>query len=144
LFNRDLVFDLRYRTAVSLSLGGQPVRSGRRDSGRVANVGVLGDRCFPGHGYHRLHLRMAKRRLPMAVNLPENNVVSQSDVVSIRARVNSLRPMACGTACCGIEFMATASPRYDVPRFGSAVMRFSPCECDLMIVAGQVVIKMLP
>ena len=48
------------------------------------------------------------------------------------------------TACCGIELMATACSRYDLSRFGAEVMRFSPRQADLMIVAGRVSIKMLP
>jgi NADH-quinone oxidoreductase subunit B len=52
--------------------------------------------------------------------------------------------MPFATACCGIELMATASSRFDMARFGAEVMRFSPRQCDLMIVAGRVVMKMLP
>ena len=60
------------------------------------------------------------------------------------ARKNSLWPMPFGTACCAIELMATGASRYDVARFGAEVMRFSPRQCDLMIVAGRVPIKMMP
>lgn len=60
------------------------------------------------------------------------------------SRINSLWPMPFATACCGIELMATAASRHDLARFGAEVMRFSPRQCDLMIVAGRVVMKMLP
>jgi NADH-quinone oxidoreductase subunit B len=60
------------------------------------------------------------------------------------ARRNSLWPMPFGTACCGIELMATGCSRYDVARFGMEAMRFSPRQCDVLICAGRVVIKMLP
>jgi NADH-quinone oxidoreductase subunit B len=60
------------------------------------------------------------------------------------SRRNSLWPMPFATACCGIELMATAASRYDVARFGAEVMRFSPRQCDLLIVAGRVAIKMMP
>jgi NADH-quinone oxidoreductase subunit B len=60
------------------------------------------------------------------------------------ARKNSLWPMPFATACCGIELMATGASRFDIARFGAEVMRFSPRQCDLMIVAGRVVIKMMP
>jgi len=60
------------------------------------------------------------------------------------ARRSSLWPMPFATACCGIELMATASSRYDLARFGAEVMRFSPRQSDLMIVAGRVAVKMLP
>jgi NADH-quinone oxidoreductase subunit B len=52
--------------------------------------------------------------------------------------------MPFATACCGIELMATAASRHDIARFGAEVMRFSPRQCDLLIVAGRVVMKMLP
>jgi NADH-quinone oxidoreductase subunit B len=60
------------------------------------------------------------------------------------SRKNSLWPMPFATACCGIEFMAAAASRYDIARFGSEACRFSPRQSDLLIVAGRVVMKMLP
>jgi len=60
------------------------------------------------------------------------------------ARRSSIWPMPFATACCGIELMATASSRYDLARFGAEVMRFSPRQSDLLIVAGRIGVKMLP
>jgi NADH-quinone oxidoreductase subunit B len=60
------------------------------------------------------------------------------------ARKNSLWPMPFATACCGIELMATAASRYDISRFGAEAMRFTPRQCDLLICAGRVVLKMMP
>ncbi len=59
-------------------------------------------------------------------------------------RKNSLWPMPFATACCGIELMATGASRYDIGRFGAEAMRFTPRQCDLMICAGRVAIKMMP
>ncbi len=56
----------------------------------------------------------------------------------------SLWPMPFATACCGIELMATGASRYDIARFGAEAMRFTPRQCDLLIVAGRVAIKMMP
>ncbi len=80
----------------------------------------------------------------MAVGLPENVFLTKLDAAANWARSNSLWPMPFATACCGIELMATAASRHDIARFGAEVMRFSPRQCDLLIVAGRVVMKMLP
>jgi NADH-quinone oxidoreductase subunit B len=80
----------------------------------------------------------------VAVNPSDNFFFSKLDWVANYARANSLWPMPFATACCGIELMSTASSRYDLARFGAEVMRFSPRQCDLMIVAGRVVMKMVP
>jgi len=71
-------------------------------------------------------------------------LVTKLDYVANLVRKHSLWPMPFATACCGIELMATAASRYDIARFGSEAMRFSPRQCDLMIVAGRVVMKMVP
>ena len=80
----------------------------------------------------------------MALELPENVVVSKLDELASWCRKNSLWPMPFATACCGIELMATGASKHDVARFGAEVFRFSPRQCDLMIVAGRVSRKMAP
>jgi len=59
-------------------------------------------------------------------------------------RKNSLWPMPFGTACCAIEFMGVVSSYYDLARFGAEVIRFSPRQADLLIVAGTISMKMSP
>ena len=70
--------------------------------------------------------------------------VTKLDAVIAWARRNSVYPMPMGISCCAIEMMASADPKYDIARFGSEVMRFTPRQCDLMIVAGTVTYKMAP
>ncbi len=60
------------------------------------------------------------------------------------ARKNSLWPLPFGTACCAIEYMSIVSSHYDLSRFGAEVVRFSPRQADLLIVAGTVVDKLAP
>jgi NADH-quinone oxidoreductase, B subunit len=58
------------------------------------------------------------------------------------ARSNSLWPQPMGLACCAIEMMASAGPKYDIARFGSERFSFSPRQADVMIVAGWCTYKM--
>ena len=60
------------------------------------------------------------------------------------ARTNSMCPMFFGLACCAIEMMSAQASSYDMSRFGMELMRPSPRQSDLMIVAGRVSRKMAP
>jgi NADH-quinone oxidoreductase subunit B len=80
----------------------------------------------------------------MAIEPTGGVMLSVLDHLANWVRKNSLWPMPFATACCGIELMATGASRHDIARFGSEAMRFSPRQCDLMIVAGRVVMKMVP
>lgn len=59
-------------------------------------------------------------------------------------RKRSLWPLAFGLACCGFEMAAAAAARFDFARFGMELMRPTPRQADLMIVAGTVTKKMAP
>ena len=73
----------------------------------------------------------------------EGNIIfTRLDAAMNWMRKHSLWPMPMGLACCAIELMATAASRFDISRFGAEVMRFSPRQCDVMIVAGTVTYKM--
>jgi NADH-quinone oxidoreductase subunit B len=60
------------------------------------------------------------------------------------ARTYSMWPMLFGLACCAIEMMSAQASNYDMSRFGMELMRASPRQSDLMIVAGRVSRKMAP
>src|SRR2546423_12930855 len=63
-------------------------------------------------------------------------IITRVDAALNWFRKNSLWPMPMGLACCAIELMAAGASRFDISRFGSEVMRFSPRQSDVMIVAG--------
>ena len=73
-----------------------------------------------------------------------NFVTTTIDKVVNKGRKNSLWPMPFGTACCAIEMMATLASKFDLSRFGSEAIRFSPRQSDLLIVSGRISIKMMP
>ncbi len=66
-----------------------------------------------------------------------------SKVVGL-ARANSIWPLPFATSCCGIEFMATMAATYDLGRFGSERLSFSPRQADLLMVMGTIAKKMGP
>jgi NADH-quinone oxidoreductase subunit B len=74
----------------------------------------------------------------------ENWVTTRLDFLVNWSRANSLWPMPFGTACCAIEFMATAASRFDLARFGMERMSFSPRQADVLICAGRVPFKLAP
>ncbi len=73
-----------------------------------------------------------------------NWVTTKLDFLVNWARSNSLWPMPFGTACCAIEFMATAASRFDLARFGMERMSFSPRQADVLICAGRLPFKLAP
>ena len=70
-------------------------------------------------------------------------VTKLSELVGM-GRKNSLWPLPFATSCCGIEFMATMGSHYDLARFGSERIGFSPRQCDLLMVMGTIAKKMGP
>lgn len=80
---------------------------------------------------------------PSGIEGPGFFATSLDQVVGL-ARKNSIWPLPFATSCCGIEFMATMSPNYDMSRFGSERMAFTPRQCDLLMVMGTIAKKMGP
>ncbi|OGL39517.1 MAG: NADH dehydrogenase [Candidatus Schekmanbacteria bacterium GWA2_38_11] len=76
--------------------------------------------------------------------IPGQWLTTKLDLLVNWARKGSLWPFPFATACCGIEFMSVVSSHYDLARFGAEVVRFSPRQADLLIVAGTVNDKIAP
>jgi NADH-quinone oxidoreductase subunit B len=76
--------------------------------------------------------------------LGEGFLTTSLDAILAWGRRNSLWPFPFGTACCAIEFMSSVSSRFDLSRFGSELVRFSPRQADLLLVAGTVTYKQAP
>jgi NADH-quinone oxidoreductase subunit B len=74
----------------------------------------------------------------------EGFYATRLDKVVGLARMNSMWPLPFATSCCGIEFMATMGSHYDLARFGSERMAFTPRQCDMLLVAGTIAKKMGP
>lgn len=74
--------------------------------------------------------------------IEKNVLITSVDKVLNWGRRFSLWPVLCFPACCAFEVMATAVSRFDISRFGMELMRASPRQADLMLVAGTVTWKM--
>jgi NADH-quinone oxidoreductase subunit B len=76
--------------------------------------------------------------------IPDSIILTSLDKMVNWARKRSMWPLGFGLACCAIEMMSTFASHFDLARFGMEVMRPSPRQADLMIVAGRVSMKMAP
>ncbi len=80
---------------------------------------------------------------PDGIEGPGFFATNMAKVVGL-ARKNSIWPLPFATSCCGIEFMATMGAHYDLARFGSERLSFSPRQADLLMVMGTIAKKMGP
>jgi NADH-quinone oxidoreductase subunit B len=103
------------------------------------------ERQYPGEGPEKGLLTLPGESARLSPTDETGNIITTTVENMVNwARSNSLWPLPFGTACCAIEFMSTVSSHYDMARFGYEVVRFSPRQSDLMIVAGTIVDKMAP
>ena len=76
--------------------------------------------------------------------IPDSIILTSLDKMVNWARKRSMWPLGFGLACCAIEMISTFAAHFDLARYGMEVMRASPRQADLMIVAGRVSMKMVP
>jgi NADH-quinone oxidoreductase subunit B len=76
--------------------------------------------------------------------IPDGIILTTVEKAVNWSRKSSLWPLGFGLACCAIEMMSTFAGRFDLARFGMEVMRPSPRQADLMIVAGRLSVRMAP
>ena len=82
--------------------------------------------------------------MPDIISPPKGFLTISLEKIVGMARKNSLWPLPFATSCCGIEFMAVMGANYDLARFGSERLSFSPRQSDLLMVMGTIAKKMGP
>ena len=102
----------------------------------IQNVMLIGRKGVVGMG------KLYQSDLEMS--LGNNVIVTQMTQAVNWARKYSFFIYPFITACCGMEFMSVAGPRYDLDRFGAAFPRFSPRQADLLMVVGTISHKQAP
>jgi NADH-quinone oxidoreductase subunit B len=87
---------------------------------------------------------LERRKLAYMRQGDETFLTTKVDAVLNWGRKYSMFLYPFVTACCGMEFMSVAGPRYDIDRFGCALPRFSPRQADLLMVVGTISHRQAP
>src|SRR5438046_57170 len=103
---------------------------------------------FAGLSFGASRLLAPQPPTPATEATPDCGVIPERERAAAQVgscgRRNRVSPATSGLACCSLEMLATAAAHSHLSRFGMEIFRASPCQADLMIVAGRVSQKMAP
>ncbi len=93
---------------------------------------------------HKTETGRSGEGVEMTPEIKQNVLLTTVDSLVNWGRKSAIYPLTFGLACCALEFIAAGTATYDMARFGSEIVRPTPRQADLMIVAGTVTKKMAP